>query len=64
MTTRCLRRLHGMTVLDCTDNVGIRNQLNAGCFARKTPLISGAAIRMEGQISVLPTLKESPATAA
>ncbi|WHP29960.1 molybdopterin-synthase adenylyltransferase MoeB [Trabulsiella odontotermitis] len=39
-------------VLDCTDNVTIRNQLNAGCFVHKTPLISGAAIRMEGQISV------------
>lgn len=39
-------------VLDCTDNVTVRNQLNAGCFAHKTPLVSGAAIRMEGQISV------------
>ena len=39
-------------VLDCTDNVAIRNQLNAGCFTHKTPLVSGAAIRMEGQISV------------
>lgn len=39
-------------VLDCTDNVAIRNQLNAGCYQHKTPLVSGAAIRMEGQISV------------
>ena len=39
-------------VLDCTDNVAVRNQLNAGCFAHRTPLVSGAAIRMEGQISV------------
>lgn len=39
-------------VLDCTDNVAIRHQLNAGCFRHKTPLVSGAAIRMEGQISV------------
>ncbi|WP_213239205.1 molybdopterin-synthase adenylyltransferase MoeB [Citrobacter braakii] len=39
-------------VLDCTDNVSIRNQLNAGCFAAKIPLVSGAAIRMEGQITV------------
>ena len=39
-------------VLDCTDNVSIRNQLNAGCFRHKVPLVSGAAIRMEGQISV------------
>lgn len=39
-------------VLDCTDNVAVRNQLNAACFATKIPLVSGAAIRMEGQISV------------
>ena len=39
-------------VLDCTDNVAIRNQLNAGCYAAKVPLISGAAIRMEGQVTV------------
>jgi len=39
-------------VLDCTDNVAIRNLLNAGCFRHKIPLVSGAAIRMEGQISV------------
>ncbi len=39
-------------VLDCTDNVAIRNQLNAGCYLAKIPLVSGAAIRMEGQISV------------
>ncbi|MCT4716450.1 molybdopterin-synthase adenylyltransferase MoeB [Enterobacteriaceae bacterium H18W14] len=39
-------------VLDCTDNVAIRNQLNLCCFNAKKPLVSGAAIRMEGQISV------------
>lgn len=39
-------------VLDCTDNVSIRNQLNAGCYAARVPLVSGAAIRMEGQITV------------
>ncbi|ANR78073.1 molybdopterin-synthase adenylyltransferase MoeB [Kosakonia sacchari] len=39
-------------VLDCTDNVAIRNQLNAACFQHRVPLVSGAAIRMEGQISV------------
>ncbi|PSW06100.1 molybdopterin-synthase adenylyltransferase MoeB [Photobacterium lipolyticum] len=40
------------TVLDCSDNVDTRNQLNRLCHQTKTPLISGAAIRMEGQISV------------
>ena len=39
-------------VVDCSDNVATREQLNRLCFARQTPLISGAAIRMEGQISV------------
>lgn len=39
-------------VLDCTDNVETREMLNKACFKSKTPLISGAAIRMEGQISV------------
>lgn len=39
-------------VLDCTDNVAVRNQLNAACFATQVPLVSGAAIRMEGQITV------------
>ena len=39
-------------VLDCCDNVDTPNQLNRLCFETKTPLVSGAAIRMEGQISV------------
>lgn len=39
-------------VLDATDNVETRNQLNKLCFQSKIPLVSGAAIRMEGQISV------------
>lgn len=47
-------------VLDCTDNVTIRNQLNAGCFLHKTPLVSGAAIRMEGQISVFTWQESEP----
>lgn len=43
---------HFDIVLDCTDNVEIRNQLDRQCNHAKVPLISGAAIRMEGQISV------------
>lgn len=39
-------------VLDASDNVETRNQLNRLCFTSKTPLVSGAAIRMEGQVSV------------
>ncbi|CAI2437248.1 molybdopterin-synthase adenylyltransferase MoeB [Serratia liquefaciens] len=39
-------------VLDCTDNVATRNLLNHLCHAQRKPLVSGAAIRMEGQLSV------------
>ena len=39
-------------VVDCTDNIDVRNQLNLQCFQRKRPLVSGSAIRFEGQISV------------
>lgn len=39
-------------VLDGSDNVETRNQLNRLCFKLKKPLVSGAAIRMEGQVSV------------
>ncbi|WP_158783175.1 molybdopterin-synthase adenylyltransferase MoeB [Pantoea sp. BAV 3049] len=47
-------------VLDCTDNVATREQLNRLCFASKTPLVSGAAIRMEGQISVFRWQEHEP----
>lgn len=43
---------HFDIILDCTDNVEIRNQLDRQCKKAKVPLISGAAIRMEGQVSV------------
>ena len=43
---------HFDIILDCTDNVEIRNQLDRQCEKAKVPLISGAAIRMEGQVSV------------
>lgn len=39
-------------VLDCTDNVATRNRLNRLCHTQRKPLVSGAAIRMEGQLSV------------
>lgn len=39
-------------VVDCTDNFAIRFALNEACVKTKTPLISGAAIRLEGQVSV------------
>jgi adenylyltransferase/sulfurtransferase len=39
-------------VLDCTDNFSTRFAINAACVKHKVPLVSGAAIRMEGQASV------------
>ncbi|OOS00608.1 molybdopterin-synthase adenylyltransferase MoeB [Haemophilus paracuniculus] len=47
-------------VVDCTDNVEVRNQLNQACFTHKKPLISGSAIRFEGQISVFTYQKNEP----
>ena len=39
-------------VVDCTDNLAGRLEINAAAVATRTPLVMGAAIRMEGQISV------------
>ncbi len=47
-------------VLDATDNKETRNQLNRLCYQTKTPLVSGAAIRMEGQISVYTYEEDEP----
>lgn len=47
-------------ILDCTDNVEIRNLLNLHCFAQKRPLVSGSAIRFEGQVSVFRYAENEP----
>lgn len=47
-------------VLDCTDNVTVRNQLNQACFNAKVPLISGSAIRFEGQVSLFTYQENEP----
>lgn len=39
-------------VLDCTDNFATRYAINDACFAAGVPVVSGAAIRWEGQLSV------------
>ena len=39
-------------VIDCSDNFATRYALNRVCFALKKPLVSGAAINFEGQITV------------
>ena len=51
---------HFDVVLDCTDNVETRNQLDIVCRKNKVPLVSGAAIRMEGQVSVFTYEAETP----
>jgi len=43
---------HADAVVDCSDNFATRFALNGACVAARTPLISGAAIRLEGQVSV------------
>ncbi len=48
-------------VLDCCDNFATRHAVNRACFARGTPLVSGAAIRFDGQVAVFdPRQAEGP----
>ncbi|WP_183134827.1 molybdopterin-synthase adenylyltransferase MoeB, partial [Pseudomonas savastanoi] len=48
-------------VLDCSDNFATREAVNATCVAAGKPLVSGAAIRLEGQLSVFdPRRADSP----
>lgn len=48
-------------IIDCSDNLEARNLINRFSFERSIPLVSGAAIRMEGQISTfIPKDKKSP----
>ena len=39
-------------VLDCTDNFATRHAINAACVSHRVPLVSGAAIRFDGQVAV------------
>lgn len=39
-------------VVDCTDNFSTRHAINRACVAHRVPLVSGAAIRFDGQLSV------------
>ena len=48
-------------IVDATDNFATRFAINAVSRKLKLPLVSGAAIRMEGQVMVLdPRMPESP----
>ena len=42
-------------VLDCSDNFATRQAVNAACVTHRKPLVSGAAIGFDGQISVYDT---------
>lgn len=48
-------------VLDCTDNYSTRQAINAACVRHKRPLVSGAVIRLDAQLTVFdPRLPSSP----
>ena len=48
-------------VHDCCDNFATRQAVNRACVAARTPLVSGAAVRFEGQIAVYrPDLPDTP----
>ena len=48
-------------VLDCSDNFATRHAINRACVAAGKPLVSGAAVRFDGQIAVFdPRRAESP----
>jgi adenylyltransferase/sulfurtransferase len=69
--TQIAARLHGAqltaevskadVVLDCSDNFDTRFAVNAACVRQRVPLVSGAAIRLQGQVAVFDAGKaESP----
>lgn len=57
-------RLHELVaqadvILDCSDNFATRYALNRACVVLKKPLVSGAAIRFTGQVTVFDLRLES-----
>src|SRR5271169_803098 len=42
-------------VVDCSDNFATRHAVNRACVAARKPLVSGAAIRFDGQVAVFDT---------
>ena len=45
-------------VLDCTDNFATRQLINRACVVQRVPLVSGAAIGFDGQVSVYDTRQD------
>jgi molybdopterin/thiamine biosynthesis adenylyltransferase len=39
-------------VLDCTDNFATRHAINLACVTHRKPLVSGSALRFDGQVAV------------
>jgi len=46
-------------VLDCSDNFATRYAVNRACLEQRKPLVSGAAIQFDGQVSVFDFRRES-----
>ena len=46
-------------VLDCSDNFETRFMINAACYACRIPLVSGAAIRFDGQLTTFDFRREA-----
>jgi len=46
-------------VLDCTDNFSTRHLINAACIKHQTPLVSGSALKLDGQVSVFDSRNSS-----
>jgi molybdopterin/thiamine biosynthesis adenylyltransferase len=46
-------------VLDCSDNFATRHAVNRACVGARVPLVSGAVIRFDGQLSVFDTREAS-----
>jgi len=56
-----LEVINADVVLDCSDNFSTRFAINNACVKHQTALVSGAAIRFEGQVSVFtPGVNNSP----
>lgn len=48
-------------VLDCSDNYRTRQAVNAACVHHRKPLVAGAAIRFDGQVTVVdPAVAQAP----
>lgn len=47
-------------VLDATDNYPVRFALNRACIAARVPMVSGAAVRSEGQLAVFDPAQGGP----